>query len=159
MPSKENYDFCFVFFLLSTPQTELDSRTDVAGPPSKTWLQEGLFSGSTGSCVGWISWLESTQGIILLKMSNFYQLTAAPPPAGGDVTQSLQPSKLGFALSPGSILLAVSWQCGRGTSLSIPKSPSVHAHLQIHTHTHIDVCRCVCIYIKYIYIFFCWQLR
>lgn len=136
MPSKENYDFCFVFFLLSTPQTELDSRTDVAGPPSKTWLQEGLFSGSTGSCVGWISWLESTQGIILLKMSNFYQLTAAPPPAGGDVTQSLQPSKLGFALSwqhpPGCVLAM--WK--RNQSQHSQKSIRACTLTDTHTHTY-----------------------
>lgn len=44
-------------FFLSVHQTELESRTDLAGLPSEIWLQEGACLESTGSCVNWISWL------------------------------------------------------------------------------------------------------
>lgn len=148
VPSKENYNFCFVFFFFSVPQTELGSRAGVAGPPSTTWLQESVFLGSTGSCLNWISWLESTQGIIFLKMSDFYQLTTAPPPAGGDVTQSLQLTKLGFALSwdhpPG-------WKLCLGNVEGEPGSafPKVRPYTHTYRYTHVYIYAYVdaCVYI------------
>lgn len=115
------------------PQIELDSRTDVAGPPSKMWLQEAVFLDSTGSYVGWISWLESTHGIIPLPAHH----CPISSWRGSNPVLAAHQVGVGFVLGAwrSSWLEAVSWQCGRSTNLDISKSTSIHAYLQIHTHT------------------------